>query len=320
MHGGRGRSLAHLRARAMGEDVGARVFSRDDRQRYREKVRACLDVFARMLAEPRFHPERRSFGLEIELNLTDDAGDPAMANAKALEAIADPDFQTELGQFNVEINLAPRLLEGAAMTELERGGAGQPEQRRGAGPDGGRAHDDHRHPAHPHRGPAQRRQLQREPALRPAQRADLRGAGRGPAHLDRRPGAPGDLRRHHRARGGLHQRPAAPAGRPRQLRGGLERRPDHRGGADGHGGELALLLRPRAVARDPDRAVRAGHRHPPRGAEGPGGPAARVVRRALDHVDLRSVRGERALLPGPAAGVRRRGSRGDAALGRRARG
>ena len=103
----------------MGEEVGVRVFSRDDRQRYRQKVRACLDVFARMLAEARFHPERRSFGLEIELNLTDDAGDPAMINAQALEAIADPDFQTELGQFNVEINVAPRLLEDRVLTELE---------------------------------------------------------------------------------------------------------------------------------------------------------------------------------------------------------
>ena len=103
----------------MGEEVGARVFSRDDRQRYREKVRSNLDVFERMLAEARFHPERRSFGLEIELNLTDDAGDPALMNAQALEAIADPDFQTELGQFNVEINVAPRLLEGRTLTELE---------------------------------------------------------------------------------------------------------------------------------------------------------------------------------------------------------
>ena len=103
----------------MGEEVGVKVFSRDDRQRYRQKVRACLDVFARMLAEARFHPERRSFGLEIELNLTDDAGDPAMVNARALEAIADPDFQTELGQFNVEINVAPRLLEDRVLTELE---------------------------------------------------------------------------------------------------------------------------------------------------------------------------------------------------------
>jgi len=105
----------------MGEEVAAKVFSREDRQRYRQKVRSCLDVFARMLAEARFHPELRSFGLEIELNLTDDAGDPAMVNAAALEAIADPDFQTELGQFNVEINVAPRLLGGRVMTELEAG-------------------------------------------------------------------------------------------------------------------------------------------------------------------------------------------------------
>jgi hypothetical protein len=104
----------------VGEQVAARTFSREDRQRYRRKVRACLDVFARMLSEARFHPERRSFGLEIELNLTDDAGDPALVNAAALEAIADPSFQTELGQFNVEINVAPRLLEGTVFSELER--------------------------------------------------------------------------------------------------------------------------------------------------------------------------------------------------------
>jgi hypothetical protein len=104
----------------VGQEVAARDFSREDRQRYREKVRACLDVFAHMLAESRFDPDRRSFGLEIELNLTDDAGDPAMVNASALEAIADPDFQTELGRFNVEINVAPRLLGGAVMSELER--------------------------------------------------------------------------------------------------------------------------------------------------------------------------------------------------------
>ena len=104
----------------VGQQVAARAFSREDRQRYRLKVRACLDVFARMLSEARFHPERRSFGLEVELNLTDDAGDPALVNAAALEAIADPSFQTELGQFNVEINVPPRLLEGEVFSDLER--------------------------------------------------------------------------------------------------------------------------------------------------------------------------------------------------------
>ena len=104
----------------MGEDVTATVFSREDRQRYREKVRACLDVFARMLAESRFDSERRSMGLEIELNLTDEAGDPALLNADVLERIADPDFTTELAQFNVEINIPPRLLTGPVFAELEQ--------------------------------------------------------------------------------------------------------------------------------------------------------------------------------------------------------
>ena len=96
----------------MGQEVSAAVYSREDRQRYRQKVRTCLDVFARMLSEARFDADRRSFGLEIELNLTDEAGDPAMVNARALEAIADADFQTEIGQFNIEINVPPRHARG----------------------------------------------------------------------------------------------------------------------------------------------------------------------------------------------------------------
>ena len=103
----------------MGEDVAATQFSREDRQRYRDKVKRNLDVFARMLRESRFDAEKRSIGLEIELNLTDDAGDPAMANAEVLERIADDAFVTELGQFNVEINIPPRLLEDEVFDALE---------------------------------------------------------------------------------------------------------------------------------------------------------------------------------------------------------
>ncbi|WNV84144.1 glutamate--cysteine ligase [Umezawaea sp. Da 62-37] len=94
----------------MGDDVDRHEFTREDRTRYRTKVRRCLDVFARMLRESRFEFERPMTGLEIELNLVDEQGDPAMRNAEALEAIADPDFVTELGQWNLEINVAPRQL------------------------------------------------------------------------------------------------------------------------------------------------------------------------------------------------------------------
>ncbi|HYN96968.1 MAG TPA: glutamate-cysteine ligase family protein [Pilimelia sp.] len=104
----------------MGEEVARHVFTREDRSRYRQKVRRSLDVFAEMLAGARFDAERPMTGLEIELNLVDAAAEPAMRNAEVLAAIADPSFQTELGQFNVEINVRPRRLAGDGVTGFER--------------------------------------------------------------------------------------------------------------------------------------------------------------------------------------------------------
>jgi hypothetical protein len=104
----------------MGKDVAATQFSREDRTRYRQKVRSSLDVFERMLAQSQFDFERPLTGVEIELNLVDDTGDPAMRNAEVLEAVSHADFQTELGQFNVEINVQPRVLSGNSAVELEQ--------------------------------------------------------------------------------------------------------------------------------------------------------------------------------------------------------
>ncbi|MCP2259535.1 Glutamate-cysteine ligase family 2(GCS2) [Streptoalloteichus tenebrarius] len=104
----------------MGRDVSERKFSREDRQRYREKVQRCLDALARMLANDAFHFPRQQMGLEIELNLVDEVLRPAMANTVVLEKISDPCFQTELGQHNIEINVPPRPLAGDEALELER--------------------------------------------------------------------------------------------------------------------------------------------------------------------------------------------------------
>jgi len=96
----------------MGMDVTPSAFTRDDRARYRRKVRRCLDVFALMLNDFRFEAEQPTTGLEIELNLIDPDCEPAMRNAEVLANIADPAFQTELGQFNLELNVPPRLIAG----------------------------------------------------------------------------------------------------------------------------------------------------------------------------------------------------------------
>jgi hypothetical protein len=103
----------------VGDDVASTEFTRRDRQLYRDKVRLSLDVFARMLAESKFDAERPLTGLEIEFNLIDDTHRPTMRNAEVLQALANPDFQTELGQFNIEINVAPRALAGNSLAGLE---------------------------------------------------------------------------------------------------------------------------------------------------------------------------------------------------------
>jgi gamma-glutamyl:cysteine ligase YbdK (ATP-grasp superfamily) len=103
----------------MGRDVPSITVSQQDRRAYREKVRQCLDVLARMLRESRFDTELRQVGLEIEVNLVDGDGLPAMTNTTVLDAIADPSWACELGRFNLEINVPPRRLTGDALSALE---------------------------------------------------------------------------------------------------------------------------------------------------------------------------------------------------------
>jgi gamma-glutamyl:cysteine ligase YbdK (ATP-grasp superfamily) len=104
----------------MGQEVELQEFTRADRTAHRQKVRRCLDVFARMLREARFDSDDPMTGLEIEFNLVDQDGRPALKNGEALEAIANPAFQTELGQFNLEINVPPRRLGGGGVTAFEK--------------------------------------------------------------------------------------------------------------------------------------------------------------------------------------------------------
>ncbi|MGK2318523.1 glutamate--cysteine ligase [Gordonia rhizosphera] len=96
----------------MGAEVSEREFTGEDRVRFRRQVSRGTEAIARMLADGLFtdhgRPPEPLLGMEVELNLVDEDMNPAMANARVLDAIADPDYQTELGQFNIEINVSPR--------------------------------------------------------------------------------------------------------------------------------------------------------------------------------------------------------------------
>lgn len=102
----------------MGEKVEAGGFDLSDRQRYRRKLQQCLAGLGRLLAEKRFDRPKNLMGLEIELNLAGADGMPRMVNAEVLSRIASPDFQTELGMFNLEVNIVPHRLGGRVLDQL----------------------------------------------------------------------------------------------------------------------------------------------------------------------------------------------------------
>ena len=83
----------------MGTDVPDQKFTGADRVRFRRQVSRGTEAIARMLSEGLFTdhgaPPEPLLGMEVELNLVDAEMNPAMANAAVLDAIADPDYQTE---------------------------------------------------------------------------------------------------------------------------------------------------------------------------------------------------------------------------------
>ncbi|MFI9628093.1 glutamate-cysteine ligase family protein [Streptomyces sp. NPDC052042] len=102
----------------MGEKVVAGAFELSDRQSYRRKLHQCLEGLERLLAERRFDRPRNLMGMEIELNLAGADGMPRMMNGEVLQRIASRDFQTELGLFNLEVNIVPHHLEGRVFDQL----------------------------------------------------------------------------------------------------------------------------------------------------------------------------------------------------------
>nr|BFE66877.1 hypothetical protein GCM10020092_001780 [Actinoplanes digitatis] len=291
----------------MGKDLSVVVSAQDDRVRYRRKVRRCLDVLRRMLDDVTFDTESPTTGLEIELNLMDSDAEPAMCNAEILGNLADPRFQTELGQFNLELNAIPRLISGNGFADYELDiveSLAHAEDRAG-------------------KSGCTIVLIGCLPTLRPDHLvlANLSANERYRALNDQIVGARGehfsvDIRGVERLQTSndsiapeaactsvqFHLR--VPRDEFAAYWNASQAVAEHSGGG---GCELAVPARAAVVGRDPDRPVRAGHRHQAGRAEGAGGTAAGVVRRALDRLGARPVRGERAVLPAAAADHRRRG-------------
>ncbi|ALE76619.1 hypothetical protein Ae168Ps1_3862c [Pseudonocardia sp. Ae168_Ps1] len=103
----------------MGQVVDRTTFTRRDRQRYRIKVQRCLDSLEDLLRTYPFSDTEPMTGVEIEFNLVDPALAPSLNGHDVLETINSGEWQTELGRWNLELNLPPRPLPGDQWRQLE---------------------------------------------------------------------------------------------------------------------------------------------------------------------------------------------------------
>ena len=305
----------------MGQDVDRTLFSRRDRQTYRSKVQRCLDALTLMLREHPFARDEPMTGVEVELNLVDDDElVPALRGRQVLDAIGGAEFQSELGRWNLELNLPPRPLPGDEWRHFEHQLTDQLGLARAAADSCGARLAvigilptiEPRHLVVDALSTEDRYVVLNEQLMSARGepiRLDIAGddpSGRhsvAPDHLfaDFDSIAPEaactsmqlHLQVHPDAFAGLLERRAVPGGR-----------------AAGGGGELAVPAAVAAVGRDADPAVRAVLRRAHGGAAQPGRAAAGVVRRAVDQLDPRPVQRERPLLPRAAAA--HRGHRPDA--------
>ncbi|MCK2199597.1 glutamate-cysteine ligase family protein [Corynebacterium callunae] len=103
----------------MGESVSSDRYTPQQRTRYRQLLMEDLEIFDRHLQSSDFE-DRGSIGLELELNLVDKDMQPALAGEAVLSSL-NSEYQSEIGNFNVELNHPPLSVQGDGLKRLEDG-------------------------------------------------------------------------------------------------------------------------------------------------------------------------------------------------------
>jgi CBS domain-containing protein len=104
----------------MGDHHVQAVPSADALHHFSRALLDDIDALDRMLRDGRLEHGITRIGLEQEFFLTDRDGRPAPIGAEVLATLQDPSFTTEIGRFNLELNVDPLVLGAGAIDALER--------------------------------------------------------------------------------------------------------------------------------------------------------------------------------------------------------
>ena len=104
----------------MGRDIGDKEYSAKDYEQFNRRIHDQVDILKKVIARPEFGRGATCIGGELELYLMNEHSDVSPVNLKLLEMLQDDQFQPELNQFNLELNLSPVPAAGKPFTQLTK--------------------------------------------------------------------------------------------------------------------------------------------------------------------------------------------------------
>jgi glutamate-cysteine ligase len=102
----------------MGLEIPRDSFEESEFADFSEKLKVDLRALELLLQRPGFGTGVASIGTELELNLVDSAGRPALVNAEVLAQADDERLTLEVNRFNLEINARPSPLAGRPFSAM----------------------------------------------------------------------------------------------------------------------------------------------------------------------------------------------------------
>lgn len=104
----------------MGQKIASTDFTAEDYILFRQKLVAQLKQLKQLTQQTSFGQGELKIGAELELYLIDKAGKTSSSNQLVLDKLNDPNFQFEINQYNLELNLPPLKVEDKALSKLHQ--------------------------------------------------------------------------------------------------------------------------------------------------------------------------------------------------------
>ena len=107
-----------MELRVMGKDISQLTFTQNDFNTFQNKLYQQLDQLKEIITYPEFGQGDLKIGAELEMYLVDDEGNVSLSNRQLLTDLQDEQFQPELNQYNIELNLSAFSQHRSPFTQL----------------------------------------------------------------------------------------------------------------------------------------------------------------------------------------------------------